>query len=160
MLPSRLLLSARTFQCSGKRLKPLLSDLLGPRPTRRYPQSRSSAITRLFPPISQELQSASAHTIQRGISTAASRCWEPTIHTTKFYNPLRSPVSYLQYRSAHQSNISNAKHGAAGTMSTEKTAENASFYDLKAELPGVDKYYNFDRLRGGVVLVVNVASKW
>ncbi|KAI5122896.1 hypothetical protein M0805_007574 [Coniferiporia weirii] len=32
------------------------------------------------------------------------------------------------------------------------------FYDLSAELPG-DKQYNFEQLRGKVVLVVNVASK-
>jgi hypothetical protein len=36
----------------------------------------------------------------------------------------------------------------------------ASFYDLKAALPGDDKYYNFEQLKGKVVLIVNVASKW
>lgn len=35
-----------------------------------------------------------------------------------------------------------------------------SFYDLKAELPGADKSYDFNDLRGKTVLVVNVASKW
>src|ERR1700753_1352080 len=39
----------------------------------------------------------------------------------------------------------------SGTMS--------EFYNLKAQLPG-DKEYDFDQLRGKVVLVVNVASKW
>ena len=35
----------------------------------------------------------------------------------------------------------------------------SEFYNLKAQLPG-DKEYDFDQLRGKVVLVVNVASKW
>jgi hypothetical protein len=35
----------------------------------------------------------------------------------------------------------------------------SSFYDLKADLPG-GKTYDFDQLRGKVVLVVNVASQW
>lgn len=35
-----------------------------------------------------------------------------------------------------------------------------SFYNLKAALPGEDKYLNFEELRGKVVLVVNVASQW
>jgi len=34
----------------------------------------------------------------------------------------------------------------------------SSFYDLKADLPG-DKTYNFDELKGKVVLIVNVASQ-
>ena len=35
----------------------------------------------------------------------------------------------------------------------------AEFYNLKAKLPG-DKEYNFEQLKGKVVLVVNVASQW
>ncbi len=35
----------------------------------------------------------------------------------------------------------------------------AGFYDLKAELPN-GKSYEFDQLKGKVVLIVNVASKW
>lgn len=35
----------------------------------------------------------------------------------------------------------------------------SSFYDLKAELPS-GKTYDFDQLKGKVVLIVNVASKW
>lgn len=34
-----------------------------------------------------------------------------------------------------------------------------SFYDLKAARPG-QQTYDFDQLRGKVVLVVNVASQW
>jgi len=39
----------------------------------------------------------------------------------------------------------------SGTMS--------EFYNLKAKLPG-DKEYDFEQLKGKVVLIVNVASKW
>ncbi|KIO15215.1 hypothetical protein M404DRAFT_991931 [Pisolithus tinctorius Marx 270] len=42
------------------------------------------------------------------------------------------------------------------TMSSESTAQ--TFYDLKAELPG-GNVYDFEQLRGKVVLVVNVASE-
>jgi glutathione peroxidase len=35
----------------------------------------------------------------------------------------------------------------------------SEFYDLKAKLPG-DKVYDFEQLKGKVVLIVNVASKW
>lgn len=35
----------------------------------------------------------------------------------------------------------------------------STFYDLKADLPG-GKTYDFEQLKGKVVLVVNVASKW
>ena len=38
-------------------------------------------------------------------------------------------------------------------------AENAGFYSLKAEL-GNGKEFNFADLKGKVVLIVNVASKW
>ncbi|KAL4064380.1 glutathione peroxidase [Scleroderma citrinum] len=41
-------------------------------------------------------------------------------------------------------------------MSSESTAQ--SFYDLKADLPG-GKVYDFDQLKGKVVLIVNVASQ-
>jgi glutathione peroxidase-family protein len=34
-----------------------------------------------------------------------------------------------------------------------------SFYDLKADLPGSNTY-DFDQLKGKVVLIVNVASQW
>ncbi len=34
-----------------------------------------------------------------------------------------------------------------------------SFYELSASLPG-GKTYKFDELKGKVVLIVNVASKW
>lgn len=35
----------------------------------------------------------------------------------------------------------------------------SGFYNLKAQLPG-NKEYDFDQLKGKVVLVVNVASQW
>lgn len=35
----------------------------------------------------------------------------------------------------------------------------SAFYDLKAELPD-DKTYDFDQLKGKVVLIINVASQW
>ncbi|KAL6302426.1 glutathione peroxidase [Sparassis latifolia] len=38
------------------------------------------------------------------------------------------------------------------------SSESSSFYNLKADLPG-DKSYDFNQLRGKVVLIVNVASK-
>ena len=36
----------------------------------------------------------------------------------------------------------------------------SAFYDLKADLPQEGKIYDFADLKGKVVLVVNVASKW
>ena len=41
------------------------------------------------------------------------------------------------------------------TMSTTTS----TFYDLKADLPGGETY-DFEQLKGKVVLVVNVASQW
>lgn len=35
----------------------------------------------------------------------------------------------------------------------------STFYDLKADLPGGETY-DFEQLKGKVVLVVNVASQW
>jgi glutathione peroxidase-family protein len=35
----------------------------------------------------------------------------------------------------------------------------SNFYNLKAKLPG-GKEYDFEQLKGKVVLIVNVASKW
>jgi hypothetical protein len=45
----------------------------------------------------------------------------------------------------------------ARTLST--TSNMTSFYDLKADLPGSNTY-DFDQLKGKVVLIVNVASQW
>ena len=39
------------------------------------------------------------------------------------------------------------------------SSSTSSFYDLKADLPG-GKTYDFDELKGKVVLIVNVASQW
>ncbi|KAH8117880.1 glutathione peroxidase [Phellopilus nigrolimitatus] len=39
------------------------------------------------------------------------------------------------------------------------SAENTEFYALKAEQPGLDKWYDFEQLKGKVVLIVNVASQ-
>lgn len=44
------------------------------------------------------------------------------------------------------------------TMSSSESAAQ-SFYDLKAELPSSD-IYDFNQLKGKVVLIVNVASQW
>ena len=35
-----------------------------------------------------------------------------------------------------------------------------SFYDLKANLPGKDRVFDFAELKGKPVLIVNTASKW
>jgi glutathione peroxidase-family protein len=35
-----------------------------------------------------------------------------------------------------------------------------SFYNLKAELPGKEKVYDFSQLKGKLVLIVNTASAW
>jgi hypothetical protein len=49
---------------------------------------------------------------------------------------------------------------AARTFTTSSVLRTmTTFYDLKADLPG-GKTYEFDQLRGKVVLVVNVASQW
>ena len=42
---------------------------------------------------------------------------------------------------------------------TNSSRAMSEFYNLKAKLPG-DKEYDFEQLKGKVVLVVNVASKW
>lgn len=39
------------------------------------------------------------------------------------------------------------------------SSSGATFYDLKAELPN-GQAYDFEQLKGKVVLIVNVASKW
>lgn len=44
-------------------------------------------------------------------------------------------------------------------LSNSEPDSMSSFHDLKAELPG-GKVYDFQDLKGQVVLVVNVASKW
>ena len=41
-----------------------------------------------------------------------------------------------------------------------KMTAGVDFYSLNAPLPGKDKVYDFDQLKGKVVLIVNVASKW
>ena len=38
-------------------------------------------------------------------------------------------------------------------------SESEGFYSLKAELPN-GQTYDFEQLKGKVVLIVNVASKW
>lgn len=48
-------------------------------------------------------------------------------------------------------------HDAKANLTHNSTM--STFYDLKAELPG-GKTYDFSELRGKVVLIVNVASKW
>jgi hypothetical protein len=45
------------------------------------------------------------------------------------------------------------------SLSTTAAPAMTTFYDLKAPLPGA-KAYDFDQLRGKVVLIVNVASQW
>lgn len=40
------------------------------------------------------------------------------------------------------------------------STEAQSFYDLKADLPKEGEVLDFKDLKGKVVLVVNVASKW
>lgn len=42
---------------------------------------------------------------------------------------------------------------------TMSNSTSTTFYDFKADLPG-GKTYDFDQLKGRVVLVVNVASQW
>lgn len=42
---------------------------------------------------------------------------------------------------------------------SESKSTAKSFYDLKAELPN-GSTFNFEDLKGKVVLIVNVASKW
>ena len=43
---------------------------------------------------------------------------------------------------------------------SNKMTAGVDFYSLNAPLPGKDKVYDFDQLKGKVVLIVNVASKW
>ncbi|KAI0635941.1 thioredoxin-like protein [Trametes polyzona] len=61
----------------------------------------------------------------------------------------RSPLGTLAHTRAFFSSPS---------TSSSDMSEAKSFYDLKAELPG-GKTYDFEQLKGKVVLIVNVASK-
>ena len=45
------------------------------------------------------------------------------------------------------------------TTTTTTALTMSAFYNLKAEQPG-DKVFDFEQLKGKVVLIVNVASKW
>jgi hypothetical protein len=45
------------------------------------------------------------------------------------------------------------------TLSRQTMSSPTNFYDLKADLPNGNSY-NFDELKGKVVLIVNVASQW
>lgn len=45
------------------------------------------------------------------------------------------------------------------STSESSTPATSGFYSLKATLPG-GKEYDFEQLRGKVVLIVNTASKW
>ena len=45
------------------------------------------------------------------------------------------------------------------SSSSSAMSDAKSFYELKAQLPG-GKTYDFEQLKGKVVLIVNTASKW
>ena len=63
--------------------------------------------------------------------------------------PKYSPTSLSIYKRLRQF------HSSTQTMSATAPA----FYNLQADLPG-DKTYDFEQLKGKVVLIVNVASQW
>ncbi|OBZ72157.1 Glutathione peroxidase 2 [Grifola frondosa] len=70
-----------------------------------------------------------------------SLSWRPVIHPTNL-------LSVPEHRAVNRRTLSTNSTG--GTMAT--------FYDLKADLPG-GTAYDFAQLKGKVVLIVNVASK-
>ncbi|RSH93678.1 Glutathione peroxidase 2 [Saitozyma podzolica] len=49
--------------------------------------------------------------------------------------------------------------GVLGYETLPEGVKSKSFYDLKANLPGKDKVYDFSELKGKPVLIVNTASK-
>ena len=76
--------------------------------------------------------------------------------------PLRYKYSSLVFRRASTplaiSLWSNRRYSSSSNTSPSQLTM-SGFYDLKAELPG-GKAYSFEELKGKVVLIVNVASKW
>jgi len=61
--------------------------------------------------------------------------------------------------SIHTTTINTPKMSAEASTSTAPAPATSGFYSLKAQLPG-GKVYDFEQLRGKVVLIVNTASKW
>jgi hypothetical protein len=62
-------------------------------------------------------------------------------------------INFPHHHPSHHSRMS------AESESKSESVE-SSFYALKADLPGTNKVYDFNHLKGKVVLVVNTASKW
>jgi hypothetical protein len=94
--------------------------------------------------------------------------FEITCHTAIMYLyvlmlPRRAIVAPLQLRATHPSSVPSRprlhpyRQFHASLPDSFRTM--SEFYKLKAQLPG-SKEYDFDQLKGNVVLIVNVASNW
>ena len=59
----------------------------------------------------------------------------------------------------HLPSLTVAHTPSASTSYSYTTAAMSQFYELKPELPN-GKAYDFEQLKGKVILIVNVASKW
>lgn len=59
----------------------------------------------------------------------------------------------------HHRTFSAPRHPLSSTSTKFSTRSMSEFYNLKTELPN-GSTYSFEELKGKVVLIVNVASKW
>ena len=87
-------------------------------------------------------------TTRRENVTGMRYLWSPMI-----IRPAATVVTFRPYSSPFHS------HRQFFTSPQTLSRTMSQFYNLKAKLPG-DKEYDFEQLKGKVVLVVNVASKW
>ena len=113
----------------------------------------------------------------RGLDTVRLRNTSASI-SFRGYSIAPTSLASFPHRTTRTPPFAKRKHSSARYFSTSlatafvaKTAsdsvptnlsrmsEESKFYTFKPELPG-DKTYDFEQLRGKVVLVVNVASKW
>lgn len=94
-------------------------------------------------------------------SPVLSRVHKATLPAVLLRQPYL-PLSHLAKASSapRQSRLTLA-HPATRAFSSTRPAMSgdSSFYSLKATLPG-GKTFDFEQLRGKVVLIVNTASKW
>lgn len=102
-------------------------------------------------------RSSRSYAYCRGIYTARTRPTKlpsaitATRTSTLLFTSLL-PVAFVSNQ--QHSHLSSSSQAMSESKSTAK-----SFYDLKAELPN-GSIFNFEDLKGKVVLIVNVASKW
>ena len=102
------------------------------------------------------LRGCSGHLSRWGY--VSNRALAAASHSPSLFPPSHFPRPALRARRDYQArNISSTPLQLDAEQEPRPTM--TSFYELKAELPG-GKTYDFEQLKGKVVLIVNVASKW